>query len=43
MNKMDYILVMDGGRLAESGTPDELFRKNGVFTQLVKVHRGEVS
>lgn len=43
MNEMDYILVMDGGRLAESGTPDELFRKNGVFTQLVKVHRGEVS
>ncbi|MDL0419260.1 thiol reductant ABC exporter subunit CydD [Caldibacillus thermoamylovorans] len=43
MNEMDYILVMDGGRLAESGTPDELLRKNGVFTQLIKVHRGEVS
>lgn len=42
MNEMDYIFVMDGGRVAEKGTPEELLKKEGVYTQLVKVHQGEV-
>jgi len=32
----DRILVLDGGRIAEDGTYDELIKKGGVFTELVK-------
>jgi ABC-type multidrug transport system fused ATPase/permease subunit len=34
---MDYdlILVMDSGRAAEVGSPAELLKKNGIFTELV--------
>jgi polar amino acid transport system ATP-binding protein len=32
----DRILVVDGGRIAEEGTYDELLAKDGLFTDLVK-------
>ncbi|MBO4424665.1 MAG: ATP-binding cassette domain-containing protein, partial [Spirochaetales bacterium] len=32
----DRILVLDGGRIAEEGTYDELVKKNGIFTDLVR-------
>jgi ABC-type multidrug transport system fused ATPase/permease subunit len=32
----DRILVMDGGRIVEEGTYDELMALNGYFTQLVR-------
>jgi ATP-binding cassette subfamily C protein len=32
----DKIIVLDRGRVIESGTYNELFEKNGVFTQLAK-------
>ena len=31
----DRIFVMEEGRIAESGTDDELMQKNGVFVELV--------
>ena len=32
----DRIIVLDGGRIAESGTYDELLGKNGIFASFVK-------
>ena len=32
----DRILVLDSGRIAESGTYDELMNRNGLFTELVR-------
>ena len=32
----DRILVVDGGRIAEEGSYDELLAKDGLFTELVK-------
>ncbi|HIV17304.1 MAG TPA: ATP-binding cassette domain-containing protein [Candidatus Alectryocaccobium stercorigallinarum] len=32
----DRILVMDGGRIAEEGTYDELLAKDGIFAELVR-------
>ncbi|WP_125544866.1 thiol reductant ABC exporter subunit CydD [Levilactobacillus lindianensis] len=34
MNEMDYILVMDHGRVVEQGTPAELQEKNGAYVRL---------
>ncbi|KAJ2056113.1 Multidrug resistance-associated protein 1 [Coemansia sp. S2] len=34
--KSDRIIVMDKGTIAEIGTPQELFAKDGMFAQLVK-------
>ena len=31
----DRIIVLDGGRIAEDGTYDELMQKNGLFAALV--------
>ena len=31
----DRIFVVDGGKIAEEGTYDELMRKNGLFAELV--------
>jgi ABC-type bacteriocin/lantibiotic exporter with double-glycine peptidase domain len=35
----DRILVIDGGRIAEDGTYDELIEKDGLFAELVKRQR----
>ena len=32
----DRVIVMDAGRIAESGTFEELMNKGGIFAQLVK-------
>ncbi len=41
MLDMDEIIVLDGGRVAEIGTHDELLKKNGVYTKLVKAQLGK--
>ncbi len=38
---MDYILVMDEGKLVESGTYAELLAKNGYFCKLLSEMRGD--
>jgi ABC-type multidrug transport system fused ATPase/permease subunit len=35
----DRILVVDGGRIAEEGTYDELIARNGLFAELVARQR----
>lgn len=41
MAQMDYILVMNHGRLVEQGTYDELAAKQGAFTKLIERMRGD--
>ena len=41
MHQMDYILVMDEGKLVESGTYSELLAKNGYFCKLLSEMRGD--
>lgn len=41
MKEMDYILVMDHGKLVEQGTFDELKQKNGYFVKLTQEMRGD--
>ena len=41
MKEMDYILVMDHGKLGEQGTFDELGKKNGYFVKLIEKMRGD--
>ena len=41
MKEMDYILVMDHGKLVEQGTFDELEKKNGYFVKLIEKMRGD--
>jgi len=41
MLDMDEIIVLDGGRVAEIGTHNELLEKNGVYNKLVKAQLGE--
>ena len=38
----DRILVLDGGRIAENGTYDELIAKGGLFAELVKRQRLDI-
>ena len=38
----DRILVLDGGKIAESGTYDELIAKGGIFAELVERQRVDV-
>ena len=37
----DRIMVVDGGRIAEQGTYDELIQQGGLFAQLVQRQRFE--
>ena len=39
--EMDYLLVMDRGKLVEQGTLEELKQKNGAFTTLSQALRGD--
>ncbi|MEC2310218.1 thiol reductant ABC exporter subunit CydD [Bacillus atrophaeus] len=41
MLDMDEIIVLDGGKVAEIGTHDELLAKNGVYANLVEAQMGE--
>ncbi|HIW71106.1 MAG TPA: thiol reductant ABC exporter subunit CydD [Candidatus Levilactobacillus faecigallinarum] len=41
MNEMDYILVLDHGKLVEQGTPAELQAKNGAYVRLRNEMAGE--
>lgn len=41
MKEMDYILVMDHGKLVEQGTFDELKQRNGYFVKLTQEMRGD--
>lgn len=41
LKEMDYILVMNEGRLVEQGTLEELEQKDGYFKKLTKEMRGE--
>lgn len=42
VKEMDYILVMNYGKLVEQGTYDELAAKKGYFSQLMQEMRGEI-
>ncbi len=35
----DKIVVLADGRVAEQGTPDELYRKNGLYARMVKLQK----
>lgn len=35
VNQMDYVLVVEDGKIVEQGTPSELAQQNGAFVQLV--------
>jgi ATP-binding cassette subfamily B protein len=39
----DRIIVMNDGAIAESGTHDELVRKNGLYAALWRVQTGKIS
>ena len=41
VQRCDRILVLDGGRIAEEGTYDELMSRNGIFAELVARQRLE--
>lgn len=41
MKDMDWILVMDHGKLVEQGTYDELLKRNGQFSKMISEMRGE--
>lgn len=41
MAQVDYILVMDHGKLVEQGTYDELAARQGAFTKLIERMRGD--
>lgn len=43
MEEMDYILVLDHGRLVEKGTLEELLANNSYYVQLMKQMRGEMT
>ncbi|KAJ3316885.1 Multidrug resistance-associated protein 1, partial [Boothiomyces sp. JEL0866] len=38
LNQLDHILVIDNGEIVESGSFDELSRKNGLLNQLIQNH-----
>lgn len=38
---MDYILVLDHGRVVEQGTPDQLQAQNGAYVRLRSEMEGE--
>ncbi|MFD1179494.1 thiol reductant ABC exporter subunit CydD [Paenibacillus puldeungensis] len=43
MRQMDYIIVMEQGRVAETGTHDELMAKQGAYYKMVLAQREEIA
>jgi ATP-binding cassette, subfamily C, bacterial CydC len=43
MERMDEILVLDQGRIAERGTHEELLAKKGLYRQLFDIQQGELT
>ncbi len=43
LRRFDRILVLRGGRLVESGQPEELMRRPGVYRDLVSRELGRLS
>lgn len=43
VRKADRILVLDGGRIAESGTHDALIRFNGIYARLCHAYQGTMA
>jgi len=41
--KADRIIVLDKGRIVETGTHSELVTKNGLYARLAKIQFGQVS
>ncbi|GEO78771.1 thiol reductant ABC exporter subunit CydD [Companilactobacillus mindensis] len=41
IKEMDYVIVMDNGKIAEQGTPDELSSHNGAYSKLIANMRGD--
>ena len=37
----DKIVVIDGGYVAETGTPAELMKNNGIYAKMVKLQTAE--
>jgi ATP-binding cassette subfamily B protein len=37
------IVVMEGGRITESGAPDDLLRRNGAFARMVRIQQGRAA
>ena len=37
----DKIVVIDGGHVAETGTPAELMKNNGIYAKMVKLQTAE--
>ena len=35
----DKIGVLTDGKVAEQGTPDKLYQKNGIYTQMTKLQK----
>ena len=42
IRQCDRIIVLDGGRIAEDGTYEELISRGGIFAELVERQRAEV-
>ncbi|BBN98497.1 ATP-binding/permease protein CydC [Sporolactobacillus terrae] len=42
MEQMDRIVVVRDGRIVETGTPDELIKKNGVYHAMVRAQLGGI-
>ena len=40
LSKADKIIVLDGGRIAEEGTPDELKTSGGIYNKIYDIQSG---
>ncbi|WP_137598068.1 thiol reductant ABC exporter subunit CydD [Paucilactobacillus kaifaensis] len=42
LNQMDYVLVLDEGKLVQQGKPEELSKQSGAYAQLISEMGGEL-
>jgi ATP-binding cassette subfamily B protein len=40
LSRADKVVVLDGGRIAEEGTPDELSRAGGIYQKICEIQSG---